>query len=219
MIKKSKVNQRGFKYSLLAHFALAGAMALSCVPEAHAGETSVRLGNGDTATVRGGGTKVETDGAGNVKVYVTGQGSVAVHTGSGVTVRPALNDATATVATNPKAGDRLADGTIFAGNGLSTTPADAPDRYTWGQGKHYCEDLVTNGHEDWHLPSKAELSVLFKNRAVIGGFDTSGSFPAGYYWSSSESDFYYAWLQRFSDGLQTINLKPSTGLRVRCVRG
>ena len=51
------------------------------------------------------------------------------------------------------------------------------------------------------MPTKAELNVLFRNRAAIGGFDTTGSNPAGWYWSSSR--FYNgAWAQRFSDGIQ-----------------
>ena len=35
------------------------------------------------------------------------------------------------------------------------------------------------------MPTKEELNVLFNNRAEIGGFNETGSDPAGWYWSSS----------------------------------
>jgi hypothetical protein len=70
---------------------------------------------------------------------------------------------------------------------------------------------------DWYLPSQGELNVLYTNRAAIGGFNLSGSFPAGRYWSSSESTNGYARAQRFSDGTQGFNVK-NDGLSVRCVR-
>ncbi len=203
------------KHSLMAAFALAGVVALSPVSQTLAGETTVTLGNGDTALVQGSGTKVETDADGNVKVYVNGAGSVIVHTNGGITVRPAVNDATS----GPEAGDTLADGTIFAGDGLRTTAADAPGTYTWREGKHYCEELVANDHDDWHLPSKAELNVLYNNRAAIGGFDTGGSFPAGHYWSSAEDGSNGAWYQRFGDDCRPSYGPKSYALSVRCVRG
>jgi hypothetical protein len=74
-----------------------------------------------------------------------------------------------------------------------------------------------HGHEDWHVPTKNELNVLFNNRAAIGGFDISGSDPSGWYWSSSSFNIWLAWGQRFSDGYQDYYNKynPSS---VRCVR-
>jgi hypothetical protein len=70
---------------------------------------------------------------------------------------------------------------------------------------------------DWYLPSQGELNVLYTNRAAIGGFNLSGSFPAGWYWSSSEDANGHARLQRFSDGYQSYYTKFN-GLSVRCVR-
>lgn len=70
---------------------------------------------------------------------------------------------------------------------------------------------------EWYLPSQGELNVLYTNRAAIGGFNLSGSFPAGRYWSSSENSNLYARHQRFSDGTQDNHAK-SNGLSVRCVR-
>lgn len=70
---------------------------------------------------------------------------------------------------------------------------------------------------EWYLPAQAELNVLYTNRAAIGGFNLSGSFPAGWYWSSSEHSDAGARNQSFSDGSQTGNTKYYD-FSVRCVR-
>jgi hypothetical protein len=67
------------------------------------------------------------------------------------------------------------------------------------------------------VPTKGELNVLFQNRAAIGGFDISGSFPAGWYGSSSQGLNYGAWDQRFSDGHQYDNFTYGDS-SLRCVR-
>jgi len=67
------------------------------------------------------------------------------------------------------------------------------------------------------VPTKAELNVLFNNRAAIGGFNVSGSNPAGWYWSASPDYKRNAWCQRLSDGAQD-NLNMYDHLFVRPVR-
>lgn len=209
----------GLKHSLVAAFALAGAMVLSPVSQALAGDTSVALGNGGImATMEGGGTKVQMDGKGNVEIFVNGGGSVTVHTNDGITIGPAA-DATA------KAGNKLADGTIYAGNGFSATPADAPDLYEWAESKRYCEDLIANGHDDWALPTKDQLNKLYQNRNIgsfAGTFKEPGSSKADFwYWSSMEypEEPYNdrAWAQYFANGFQTEVWKDVQA-SVRCVR-
>jgi hypothetical protein len=62
-----------------------------------------------------------------------------------------------------------------------------------------CDNLRSGGYDDWFLPSKGELNLMFVylKEAGIGGFKEDR------YWSSSESgDRNGAWVQRFSDGLQ-----------------
>ncbi|MFH1158877.1 MAG: hypothetical protein V1721_08410, partial [Pseudomonadota bacterium] len=68
-----------------------------------------------------------------------------------------------------------------------------------------------------YLPAKNELNVLWTNRVAIGGFNLTGSYPAGYYWSSSEYNISNSWNQRFSVGSQHFSNKTSA-LSVRCVR-
>jgi len=131
-----------------------------------------------TAVVQGGGITVE----------LSDNGDVTVQTNGNVKLRPAANDhAKPEGSTEPKIGDRMTDGTIYSGispdtgNAMYATPADAPLTYTFNQAQKYAEKLDAHGHKDWRAPTKGELNVLFQNRAAIGGFDESGSLPAGWY--------------------------------------
>jgi len=123
----------------------------------------------------------------------------------------------------PKVGDKMPDGTVLAGISPETNqpmyamPADASLTMTFNEAKEYAAKLDAHGHKDWRVPTKAELNVLFNSRAPIGGFDVTGSYPAGWYWSASSRFTWYAWDQRFSDGdpLYDPKVNPSA---VRCVR-
>ena len=120
-------------------------------------------------------------------------------------------------------GDKMPDGTVFAGISPDTnkpmyaTPADASLTMKFNEAKEYAATLDAHGHKDWHVPTKAELNVLFNNRAAIGGFNVAGSNPAGWYWSASPNFDWLAWGQRFSDGFQGLNRKVNHSA-VRCVR-
>jgi hypothetical protein len=83
------------------------------------------------------------------------------------------------------------------------------------QAAQHCADLNAHGNTDWYLPAKNELNVLYTNKAVIGGFNTS--YPTGWYWSSSEFASGLAWYQRFDSGSQGF-IGLETGLSIRCVR-
>jgi hypothetical protein len=123
--------------------------------------------------------------------------------------------------------DNTADIYAYVQNGDGSHNPD--DGYT-PNAAVLCEELTAHGHSDWYLPAHDELDVLYDNLVdqngdntpggPLGstfGFNTSGSYPAGYYWSSSESHNSYARFQRFSDGGQGLNFK-NDGLSVRCVR-
>ena len=81
------------------------------------------------------------------------------------------------------------------------------------------------GKNDWFLPSKNELNELCKymrnqptgntNLTCKASGTLREGFEGYYYWSSSESDDFYAWFQLFVDGKQesyrksfTYNLRP-----------
>jgi uncharacterized protein DUF1566 len=123
----------------------------------------------------------------------------------------------------PKAGDKMPDGTIYAGispdtrQPMYTTPADAPLTMKWKAAMKYAKKLDAHGRQDWRVPTKRELNVLFNNRAAIGGFNLSGSDPAGWYWSGTQGNLWSAWGQRFSGGGQDDGSKGNRS-SVRCVR-
>ncbi len=136
-----------------------------------------------------------------------------------------------------KPGDRMSDGTIFAGisprthKRMYTTPEDAPGgyddflrrdnqscrHYDYFRSKNYAENLAAHDHKDWRVPSKGELKVLFNHRAAIGGFSCP---PATLYWSSSRlpKSRSFAWGQSFVDGQQVRCCNDWAGA-LRCVRG
>jgi hypothetical protein len=132
-------------------------------------------------------------------------------------------DATAPVKAPLKPGDKMADGTIYAGASPDTRepmyamPAEAPGIYDHDVAKKYARKVAAHGHSDWRVPTKNELNALFNNRAAIGGFNETGSYPAGWYWSSSCSGNHHAWAQRFSDGKQ-VDFRPYISSSLRFVR-
>ena len=90
-------------------------------------------------------------------------------------------------------------------NGYETPAAD------------YCYNYVTIGTKkgDWYLPAGGELQLMYNNKTTlnnslskIGGtqFPTTGYY---YYWSSSESNYGYAWRLGFNDSDWYNNSKGS----------
>src|SRR5713101_9753590 len=82
-----------------------------------------------TAVVEGGGITVE----------LSDNGDVTVHTNGNVKLRPAANDHAKLERTEPRIGDRMVDGTVYAGispdtnKPMYTTPNDAPLTHTFNQ--------------------------------------------------------------------------------------
>ena len=70
-----------------------------------------------------------------------------------------------------------------------------------------------NTYDDWFLPSKDELALMYDNLKDSG----LGGFSDRYYWSSSRYSGGFAWTQYFSNGDQYHNLKDGIG-KVRPVR-
>ena len=166
--------------------------------------------------------RVAVQGCG-VRVEISADGEVTVYSDS-KTRQPAPSLATAASAQALRIGAAMPDGTIYAGVSPETgepmyaTPKDAPLRLTFDQAAKHASKLDAHGYEDWRVPTKGELNALFENRAAIGGFDTTGSVPAGWYWSSSRINNDFAWAQRFSDGFQYKDRRNDASA-LRCVRG
>ncbi|MDR1787031.1 MAG: DUF1566 domain-containing protein [Treponema sp.] len=83
----------------------------------------------------------------------------------------------------------------------------------YGAAAQYCAGMEYGGYDDWFLPSKDELNLMYLNLKQAD----KGDFSNAVYWSSSESYTFHAWYQRFRDGSQDWTSKSNTFL-VRPVR-
>jgi len=105
------------------------------------------------------------------------------------------------------------------GTGQANTTAIVDTQGTGSYAAQLCNDLEEGGYDDWFLPSKDELNLMYENLGVagVGGFVDYGYLP---YWSSSEYDANYAWYQYFGDGSQDIYYGGFKSLadRVRALR-
>lgn len=107
-----------------------------------------------------------------------------------------------------KIGQVLEDGYIFAGviydhendkeYGLAVAPKDEVEEMIW-------RDAVKLS-----IPTIKECNLISANLGHL--FDNSN-----WYWSSTEYNNVYSWIQRFNDGYQTYYIKTNN-YRVRCVR-
>ena len=107
----------------------------------------------------------------------------------------------------------------FDGKTIYVFPNDLSGAsYHWEQAKNACNSLNRLGFDDWYLPSKEELNILYLNKEKIGGFTD------GWYWSSTESSYNRIWVQSFKDGIQETEYKGTTynihkgNIKVRCIR-
>ncbi len=85
-----------------------------------------------------------------------------------------------------------------------------------------CRNYNGNGYNNWSLPSKAELNLMYTNLqlAGLGNFTTLNPFCSEcgvFYWSSSEIDYRTAWCQRFDTGEQVDNAWKNNQMFVRAV--
>ena|SRR5579862_1505011 len=127
------------------------------------------------------------------------------------------------ICASPNIGAVMPDGTVYAGVSPETnqpmyaTPADAPFQMEFVEAQEYAAQLDTHGHQDWRVPTKAELNVLFNNSAAVGGFRACDPPSDPWYWSSTPDYGWGGFDQRFSDGIQSHSRRAKS-LHVRCVR-
>jgi hypothetical protein len=124
-------------------------------------------------------------------------------------------------------GEKMADGTFYVGispdtkQALYAAPSDSPLKLNFNKAAEYAQDLEVDGKKGFRVPSLAELNVvreaLFQNEEMKKTFNLTGSYPDGWYWSSTPDSGYYARCQRLSDGDQDDVFRYG-GLSVRPVR-
>jgi hypothetical protein len=82
----------------------------------------------------------------------------------------------------------------------------------------FCEELEVNGFDDWFLPSRGDLNLMYTRLKEKG----LGGFKSEMYWASSQIDSERAWCQSFSNGNQISNFGSSgkyiTTYYVRAIR-
>jgi len=98
------------------------------------------------------------------------------------------------------------------GTGLANTNAIIAAQGAGSYAAALCRNLTLGGFTDWYLPSKDELSKLYLNKSLIGGFAAAG------YWSSSEYDTNDAWFENFVSGFQGGDVKYDHVGYVRAIR-
>lgn len=125
-------------------------------------------------------------------------------------------------------GRKMDDGTIYIGMSPDTgaplyiLPADEAMPMTFQQAKDHAARIDGAGHEDWRLPTRGELEVLYKFHERAGLKDTfnKSSWQDAFYWSSTSCGANEAYAQQFMPGLGgSHQLKKDSRISVRVVRG
>ena len=134
---------------------------------------------------------------------------------------PALGNCTSSTDLTTCGVDGRANTTAIlnCGSSCGTTPAaTATNSYEpSGCSKDFCKKTK------WFLPSMRDLITLYNAKSYVNASlsltASSGAttLTESYYWSSTEYDYYLAWLLRMSDGLRSSNDKYGDSRYVRPV--
>ena len=107
--------------------------------------------------------------------------------------------------------------------GQSNTKLIIDTQGTGSYAAKLCDDLIiysnTGLFEDWYLPSKYELNLMYENigQGDALGLGNVGQFANDFYWSSTEYGYGNAWGQYFDSGSQFGNYKGNS-VYVRAIR-
>jgi|694.fasta_scaffold22256_2 hypothetical protein len=139
----------------------------------------------------------------------TGFADNVLHVRAVKTLNPVKEPVKKSIAKPPSAKPVEIEKTIKIGN-LEVAQFDFPDDMTLDEAKAACAKLG----KGWRLPTKVELSILYRNKTKIGGSDDV------HYWSSTKyQSIHYdgAWVQYFRNGNQ---FSDGSGIKysVRAVR-
>jgi len=88
-------------------------------------------------------------------------------------------------------------GTTYKLDSIEIAQYDLPTTVTWYNAKRECKELG----KGWRLPTKDELDKMYENKDLIGNFVNTN------YWSSTDHNSDYAWMQVFTHKLIAITLK------------
>lgn len=203
-----------------------------------------KAGTTATASVSEGGTRISISKDFNavvlngVTIEHAADGHLVITAPGGTVInKPApANDTAIKAAQNAlELGTKMADGSIFAGltadgkQQIYAMPTDLDVKMTFNDAAKAVKQLNTNnslGHNDWQVPSRENLHVLYKNQnqgALKGTFTKEAGRGSGFpdwYWSSTEDRVNPSsvWVVRFSDGNGGWGHKDNYRLSCRPVR-
>ena len=114
------------------------------------------------------------------------------------------------------------------GSGLSNTNAIVSKCSEMSYAAKICFELTLGNYDDWYLPSKDELNLLYTNLHLNG----YGNFENGWYWSSTEFEdqdnynsygYEAVWVQSFREGNNGAQATYDIGIKrfknhVRAIR-
>lgn len=90
---------------------------------------------------------------------------------------------------------------------------------TWSNAISICTAYRGGGYTDWKLPTKNQLSLLYSNRTLLGGFSSGCTdFHDCTYWSSDANGATYIWALDFNSGVMYSNYTPASNAKTRAVR-
>jgi hypothetical protein len=95
--------------------------------------------------------------------------------------------------------------------GLANTERIIIQAHAGSYAAQICANYDGGNYADWYLPSKYELNLLYLQKAVVGGFANVT------YWSSTESNYLFAWAQGFIGGAQ-VDVSKGNPYYVRAIR-
>ena len=113
-------------------------------------------------------------------------------------------------------------GTPYNLNNLLIAQYDFQNSMTYEDAKYVCSKLG----DGWRLPTKYELNLIYKNKDQIKGFVSQLQVqndseyytdPNIYYWSGTEHNDIYTWVQGFTNTTIAVTKKTSY-LFVRAVK-
>jgi len=108
---------------------------------------------------------------------------------------------------------KASETSVFSGinNTLEIINSDCSNSNDLISATKYCYNLTSNGYDDWYLPSKDELDMVFNNVHL----NLYGSFEEGWYWSSSdgESNGDAAWVQSFRNSFPGSQATYDVGIK------
>jgi hypothetical protein len=93
-------------------------------------------------------------------------------------------------------------------HGLVCYTEDAPNKLNWHDAMAYCAALEAGTYNDWYLPSKYDLNLMYENRVAINTTATNNGGDAfkddrdSLYWSNTPFNTRMMIYQRFEDGYQ-----------------